>query len=122
MHIDSEMLHVLKAWKQQTQFSAFEDWIFASPVQLGRLPLSYPGVWWALGRASEKAGIGHISAHMFRHTHRSWLDAVGTPVGVQQQLMRHADIRTTMNVYGTAGTAEMQQAHGKIVRLALAQA
>ena len=27
--------------------------------------------------------------------------------------MRHADIRTTMNVYGTAGTAEMREAHGK---------
>jgi integrase len=121
MHIDGEMLEVLKGWKQQTQFSAPGDWIFASPAQIGRLPLSYPGVWRALGRASAKASIGHISSHTFRHTHRSWLDAVGTPVGVQQQLMRHADIRTTMNVYGTAGTAEMQQAHRKIVRLALAQ-
>lgn len=25
---------------------------------------------------------------------RSWLDAVGTPLGVLQELMRHADIRT----------------------------
>jgi integrase len=122
MHIDGEMLEVLKRWKQQTQFSAPEDWIFASPVQIGRLPLSYPGVWRALGRGSARAGVGHLSSHTFRHTHRSWLDAVGTPVGIQQRLMRHADIRTTMNVYGTAGTAEMRQAHSKIVRLALAQA
>jgi integrase len=35
-----------------------------------------------------------------RHTYRSWLDAVGTSIAVQQKLMRHADIRTTMNVYG----------------------
>ena len=48
-----------------------------------------------------------------------WLDAVGTPVGVQQKLMRHADIRTTMNIYGDAGTADMAEAHGKIVGLAL---
>ena len=121
MHINSEMLDALKAWKQQTEFSASEDWIFASPVQIGRLPLSYPGVWRTLGKASVKAGIGHISSHMFRHTHRSWLDAVGTPMGVQQRMMRHADIRTTMNVYGTAGTAEMQEAHGKVVRFALAR-
>ena len=40
-------------------------------------------------------------------------------IGVQQRLMRYADIRTTMNVYGTAATADMQQAHGKVVRLAL---
>jgi integrase len=38
---------------------------------------------------------------------------------VQQRLMRHADIRTTMNIYGDAVTADMADAHGKIVGLAL---
>jgi hypothetical protein len=33
--------------------------------------------------------------------------------------MRHADIRTTMNTYGDAVTADMAEAHGKIVGLAL---
>jgi len=122
MCVDGEMLEVLKTWKQQTQFSALEDWMFASPSQIGRLPFSYAGVWRALRRAAIKAGIGHLSSHTFRHTHRSWLDAVGTPVGVQQRLMRHTDIRTTMNVYGTAATSDMRQAHAKIVRLALARA
>jgi len=54
-----------------------------------------------------------------RHTYRSWLDAVGTPVVVQQKLMRHADIRTTMNIYGDVVTDEMPQAHSKVVGLAL---
>jgi len=121
MYIDAAIMDVLKMWKQLTQFSGSEDWVFASPVKIGRLPFSYAGVWRALRRAAIKAGIGHISSHTFRHTHRSWLDAVGTPVGVQQRLMRHTDIRTTMNVYGTAATADMRQAHTKIVRLALPQ-
>jgi len=85
------------------------------------LPFSYPEIWRALRKAAAGAGIGHLSSHTFRHTHRSWLDSVGTPVGIQQRLMRHTDIRTTMNVYGTAGTADMREAHGKIVRLALAR-
>jgi integrase len=34
--------------------------------------------------------------------------------------MRHADIRTTMNVYGDVATDEMEQAHSKVVRMALA--
>ena len=55
-----------------------------------------------------------------RHTYRSWLDAVGTSIAVQQKLMRHADIRTTMNVYGDVVTDEMEQAHSKVVRMALA--
>jgi hypothetical protein len=33
--------------------------------------------------------------------------------------MRHTDIRTTMNIYGDVATADMRQAHGKIVQLAL---
>ncbi|HYK49045.1 MAG TPA: hypothetical protein VEU94_04915 [Terriglobales bacterium] len=32
---------------------------------------------------------------------------------------RHADIRTTTNIYGDAASADMRVAHGKIVQLAL---
>jgi integrase len=49
----------------------------------------------------------------------SWLSAVGTPVEVQQKLMRHADIRTTMNVYGEVVTDEMAQAASKVAGLAV---
>jgi hypothetical protein len=38
---------------------------------------------------------------------------------VQQRLMRHADIRTTMNVYGDIVTDEMSVASGKVAGLAL---
>ncbi|PYV62884.1 MAG: hypothetical protein DMG97_39230 [Acidobacteria bacterium] len=62
---------------------------------------------------------GHLRSHAFRHTYRTWLDSVGTSVGVQQKLMRHADIRTTMNIYGDVATPDMREAHGKIVGLAL---
>jgi len=72
-----------------------------------------------LQRAADAANLGHLRSHAFRHTYRTWLDSVGTPVGVQQRLMRHADIRTTMNIYGDAVTPDMREAHGKIVGLAL---
>jgi integrase len=48
-----------------------------------------------------------------------WIDAIGKPVGVQQKLMRHSDIRTTMNIHGDAATEDMREAHCRIVRLAL---
>lgn len=40
-----------------------------------------------------------------RYTDRSWLEAVGTAIAVQK-LMRHADIRTTMNLNGDVVTGE----------------
>jgi integrase len=47
---------------------------------------------------------------------------VGTPIAVQQKLMRHADIRTTMNTYGEVVTDEMEQAASKVAELALDRA
>jgi integrase len=70
-------------------------------------------------KVAKKASIGVIGTHTMRHTYRSWLDAVGTPVAVQQKLMRHADIRTTMNTNGDVVTEEMAQAGSKAARLAL---
>lgn len=117
--IDVDLLGVLKEWKQETQFGAAEDWVFASPIQIGRLPWSYDQIWRVYQKAAKAAGIGGLGTHSLRHTYRSWLDSVGTPLGVQQKLMRHADIRTTMNVYGEAATDEMTEAHSKVVGLAL---
>ena len=109
----------LKMWKQATQFSALEDWVFASPAQLGKLPWSYPAVWKAFQKAAEVAGIGKLATHAMRHTYRARLDAAGTPIAVQQKLMRHADIRTTMNIHGDVVTDEMSQAHAKVVQMVL---
>ena len=48
---------------------------------------------------------------MFRHSYRSWLDETGAPLTVQKELMRHASIQTTMNIYGKAMTDTKRQAH-----------
>ena len=117
-HLAGELLERLMSWKQSSQFSGTEDWIFASPFKLGRLPYSYTGTRQELERASKAAGIGHISSHAFRHTYRSWLDAVKTPIAVQQKMMRHTDIRTTMNIYGDVVTDEMSTAGLRVAELA----
>jgi integrase len=93
--------------------------VFASPVQLGTLPWSYPWVWRVLQAAASDAGVGKLATHTMRHSYRAWLDAVGTSVAVQQKLMRHADIRTTMNIYGDVVTDEMSRANTRVVGLAL---
>jgi integrase len=117
--IDSRMLQALRLWRQTTEFSAQEDWVFASPAQYGRLPWSADAVNDRFLRAEKAAGIAHVSTHCMRHTYRSWLDAVGTAIAVQQKMMRHADIRTTMNTYGDVITDEMSVASSKVADLAL---
>ena len=44
---------------------------------------------------------------------------VGTPIAVQQKLMRHTDTRITMNLYGDVVTDAMAQADSAVVGLAL---
>jgi hypothetical protein len=117
--VTQTMIEALKLWKQTTQFSAQEDWIFASPAQLGRLPWSADSVNDAYKKAASAAKVAHVNTHSMRHTYRSWLYAVGTPIAVQQKLMRHADIRTTMNGYVDVVTDEMSRAASKVARLAL---
>jgi integrase len=117
-NLTGEMLERLKSCKQRSDFSGTEDWIFASPIKTGRFPYSYTGVWRELVRAAEAAKIGHLGTHAFRHTYRSWLDAVGTSVAVQQKMMRHSDIRTTCNIYGDVVTDEMTIAGVRVAKLA----
>jgi integrase len=120
MPLDPNLTDVLKAWKQTTKFSAGSDWMFASPSQLGRLPWSYDQVWRVYQKAASAAAIGRLGTHSLRHTYRSLLDSVGTSLAVQQKLMRHTDIRTTMNVYGDVITNQESEALAKIARLTLA--
>jgi integrase len=68
----------------------------------------------------EAAGrLANLGWHTFRHTYRSWLDETGAPMKVQQELMRHASIQTTMNVYGQAMTSSKRQANSKVVEMVL---
>jgi len=115
----AEVVATLRTWKLSTQFSGSDDWVFASPAKLGRLPWSYDCTLREFQRAASSAGIGKLTTHSMRHSFRSWLDAVGTPLAVQQKLMRHADIRTTMNIYGDVADERMSHASGKVARLAL---
>ena len=119
LSMDQGMKVVLQSRRQETDFPSNRDWIFASPVKIGREPLSYPWIYKKFREAAKRAGIPVFGTHTMRHTYRSWLDAAGTPIAVQQKLMRHADIRTTMNVYGNVITDEMKTAHSRVVRMAL---
>jgi len=114
MPVSDGLLEVLRQWKSVSQFSESDDWVFASPWKLGRRPICYTHIWESLDAASKKAGIPHVSSHAFRNAFRSWLDSLGLPVGLQQRMMRHASVTTTMDHYGTAMQSDMRTAHERV--------
>jgi integrase len=70
---------------------------------------------------AEEIGIAGLGWHTLRHTYRSLLDETGATVGVQQKLMRHSNVATTMNVYGNASLRAKQQANSKVVQMVIKQ-
>ena len=60
-----------------------------------------------------------IGWHAMRHLYRSLLDDTGAPIGVQQKLMRHAQVATTMNTYGNAQMSSKRTANTKVVAMVL---
>ena len=67
------------------------------------------------------ARVRFPSMHAFRHTYSTLLNEHGTDVKVQQELLRHADIRTTMNIYTRAVPERLRKANSKLVWLLLQQ-
>ncbi len=119
--LDPQLVSVLQDWRQRAPFRGEADWLFANPrtgkpyhqQQIQKKHLKKAAI------AAEKGP--EIGWHTFRHTYRSWLDASGAPLKVQQELMRHASIMTTINVYGKAMPSIKREANSKVVSMALAK-
>jgi integrase len=117
--LDSDFARVMLNWKARCSPTP-EGWVFSNP-ETGK-PYWQDGVRKDhIQPAGLQAGLGcNIGWHTFRHTYRTWLDSTGAPISMQRDLMRHASIQTTMNVYGRATMSEgKRQANSKVVRMAL---
>jgi integrase len=124
--IDPAFATELRRWREQCP-SSEGDWVFPNPASGNPYYASEIGKR-HLRSAGEKAKLEYrgqpikLGWHTFRHTYRAWLDATGTPVGVQQKLMRHANVSTTMDTYGNALMESKREANSKVVRMALKRA
>ena len=112
-----EVSEILAKWRAKSAFRSEDDWLFPNPTRDGVKPIN---AWNLQTRhlkpAGERAKVGQIGWHSFRHTYRALLDPTGASLGVQQKLMRHANIATTMNVYGDAYMDQKCEANDTVVR------
>jgi integrase len=96
-----------------------EGWLFANPATHKPYHQEEIQKKHILRAASAAAIKSRVGWKTFRHSFRSWLDQTDAPIGVQRELMRHASIQTTMNVYGRAMTDSKRQAHNNVVQMVL---
>jgi integrase len=105
------------SWRKQTEFTEPKHFIFASPWQAGELPYNASKIQSSILRKAGKA-IGltfSLGWHTFRHTYRAFLRQAGAPMDVQRDLMRHADIQTTMQTYGGTQLDELRPINSTVV-------
>ena len=116
--IAPELTKELLAYRERS-YPTKEGWLFANPATEKPYPQQEIQKK-HIRSAAKAAGIQcKVGWKTFRHSYRSWLDETEAPVGVQRELMRHASIQTTMNVYGRAMTDSKRQAHSNVVQMVL---
>ena len=115
--LDDDLVQLLLDWRGKSEFNRDTDWVWASPYSGGKMPLHFQSMQKeTIVPASVAAGLGKIGWHCFRHTYRSWLNAAGTPLGVQKGLLRHSNISTTANVYGAGVADVMREFNSRVVK------
>jgi integrase len=117
MPLDPALAQALWNWRERSMYPMEFDWVFANDHGKPRWQESI--LEGHLKPAAGAADIGKIGWHTFRHTYSTMLRSPGVDVKVQQELLRHADIQTTMNVYTQAVSDAKREANSKVVRLVL---
>jgi len=117
--LDRKLVDILSRHREGMPDALLQTgWVFVSPFT-GKPWWAHKVVRYHLRPAAEKAGIGRIGWHTFRHTYSTLLHAYGTDMKVQQELLRHSDIRTTMNIYTHTVSPALRAANSKLVRMIL---
>ncbi len=120
-YMDPILASELWTWKQHSPYGQPNDWVFASPHTQGRYPY-WPDI--LLSRvirpAAARAGIRkHIGWHTFRRSFSTLLMANGENVKVVQELMRHANCRSTLEIYSQARIQAKREAQHRVVEMIL---
>ena len=102
--------------RRRTAPQSKSDWMFANPMT---------GKPWRPHRIQQRyirpAGLAvtcdpHIGWRTFRHTYSSMLRSLKVDVKVQQELLRHTDVRFTLNTYTQADKSQKREAVEMVAR------
>jgi len=66
-----------------------------------------------------RASVNKVGWHPFWHTFSSILHNAGTNMAVQKELLWHADISTTLNLYTQAESPAKREADHQVARVLL---
>ncbi len=108
----STRAQALQAWRELTPYNTDADWVFASPRSHGRLPY-YTGQFLKdrIKPVAKELGLGNIGCHTFRHSVSSWGKET-LRLSQTKELLRHASLATTAELYGDLNLEAKREAQG----------
>ncbi len=115
--LDTRLAVSLRELRNRSDYAKKEDFVFANAK--GRPRWQESILHRQLKPAAVRAGVGKIGWHTFRHTYSTMLRSVGTDIKVQQELLRHSTIQSTMNIYTQAISVQKHAANSKVVEMIL---
>jgi integrase len=115
--LDSSLAQVLAKFRKRAFYQADSDFVFASDRGGSRCQ----GILLTdhIKPAAVRAGIGKIGWHTLRHTFATLLHDSKAPLAVQKELLRHADVHTTLNIYTQAVGERKRRAASRVVKMLL---
>jgi integrase len=113
--VHAKLCAVLQARRAAQDASREYAWVFASP-KTGSPYSDSTVLSKYLKPAAKSVGIDGLGWHTLRHSYKSWMAAAKISPAQMKDLMRHADIETTMNVYGRTLTPELRAANAAVAQ------
>lgn len=117
--LDPWVAEELLTWRRAAPYNQPGDWVFASTQMRGTQPYSPDSL---LKRCIRPAAVRakitkHIGWHTFRRTFSTLLKANGEDIKTVQELLRHATVKMTLEVYAQAVTPAKRLAQSKVAGL-----
>jgi integrase len=112
-----ELVTALEYWRGRTAYCADSDWVFASELKNGSQPVWLDSLLKRVVQpAAKRAGISkQVGWHLLRHGYSTLLRANGTDIKVQQELLRHSNVQTTLQIYTQAVSEQKRAANAVVV-------
>lgn len=120
--LHSVVLDALLEWRGGSVFRGKEDFLFPSVRKNGAQPIGPDMLLKRVIRpALSRAGVTGkvIGWHSFRHSLATNLRSLGVDLKVAQDLLRHANSRTTLDLYTHAVSFQKHEATSKVLDLLL---
>jgi integrase len=102
------------------QCKAGDEWVFGN--RFGRPRCQQDTLRRYIKPAASHACLGKIGWHTFRHSYSTLLRGMRVDVKVQQELLRHSTVQSTMSVYTQAVSEQKRTANSAVVNLLFGKA